>query len=166
MLCLGIDSGTKSTKTLVLEIESGKVLAFAQENYGTIEGLPPGHVEQNPQTWSEAAETTIAQCLEKIGARRGEIRAIGVSAQQHGLVALDAAGEPLRPAKLWCDVSSEPQCEQFNKEFGGLEGLIKCIGNPMLPGYTAPKLPWLKQNEPGNFRRLTSVLLPHNYLNL
>ena len=166
MLSLGIDSGTKSTKTLVLDIESGEVLALAQQNYGTIEGLPPGHVEQDPQMWIDAAETTVAQCLEKVGARRSEIQAVGVSGQQHGLVALDAANEPLRPAKLWCDVSTEPQCEQFNKEFGGLEGLLKCIGNPMLPGYTALKLLWLKQNEPANFRRLTSVLLPHDYLNL
>jgi xylulokinase len=166
MLCLGIDSGTKSTKTLVLDIESGEVIALAQRAYDTIEGLPPGHVEQEPKIWMEAAGETIAECLEKVGKRRGEIKAIGVSAQQHGLVALDEANEPLRPAKLWCDVSTEAQCEEFNKEFGGAEGLIERIGLPMLPGYTAPKLLWLKENEPGNFRRLTSILLPHDYLNL
>ncbi len=166
MLCLGIDSGTKSTKTLVLDIESGEVVAHAQRTYGTIAGLPPGHVEQDPKTWIDAASETVAECLETLGERRGEIKAIGVSGQQHGLVALDEAGDTLRPAKLWCDVSTEEQCEEFNKEFGGMEGLIELIGNPMLPGYTAPKLLWLKQNEPANFRRLTSVLLPHDYLNL
>jgi len=166
MLCLGIDSGTKSTKSLVLDVESGEVVALAQRAYGTIEGLPPGHIEQDPKTWLEAAEETVAECLEKVGERRSEIKAIGVSGQQHGLVALDEANEPLRPAKLWCDVSTEAQCVEFNKEFGGVEGLIERTGNPMLPGYTAPKLLWLKQNEPGNFRRLTSILLPHDYLNL
>ena len=166
MLCLGIDSGTKSTKALILDTESGEVVALAQRNYGTIEGLPSGHVEQDPATWIEAAETTVAECLEKVGDRRSEIRAIGVSGQQHGLVALDEANQPLRPAKLWCDVSTEEQCEEFNREFGGAEGMIERIGNPMLPGYTAPKLLWLKQNEPANFRRLTSFLLPHDYLNL
>ncbi len=166
MLSLGIDSGTKSTKALVLDLESGAVLALAQQTYGTIEGLPPGHVEQDPQTWIEAAERTVAECLEKIGKRRSEIKAIGVSGQQHGLVALDEANEPLRPAKLWCDVSTEEQCDELNKEFGGLEGMIKRIGNAMLPGYTAPKILWLKQNEPANFRRLSSILLPHDYLNL
>ena len=166
MLCLGIDSGTKSTKTLELDIESGEVLALAQRPYGTIEGLPPGHVEQDPKTWVDAAAETVDECLEKVGERRGEIKAIGVSGQQHGLVALDEANKLLRPAKLWCDVSTEEQCEQFNKEFGGAEGLIELTGNPMLPGYTAPKLLWLKQNEPANFRRLTSTLLPHDYLNL
>ncbi|HEY1582550.1 MAG TPA: xylulokinase [Chthoniobacterales bacterium] len=166
MLCLGIDSGTQSTKALVLDIESGDVLALAQQNYSLIEGLPPGHMEQEPQTWLDAAETTIAECLEKIGARSREICAVGVSGQQHGLVALNEANEPLRPAKLWCDVSTEEQCEKINKEFGGAENLIERFGNPMLPGYTAPKLLWLKENEPANFRRLTSVLLPHDYLNL
>jgi xylulokinase len=166
MLCLGIDSGTKSTRTLVLDLESGETLAFAQQTYSTIEGLPTGHVEQDPHLWTTAAEATIGECLERVGDRRGEIKAIGVSAQQHGLVALDDANEPLRPAKLWCDVSTEEQCEKFNREFGGPDGLIERIGNPMLPGYTAPKLLWLRENEPANFRRLTSVLLPHDYLNL
>jgi xylulokinase len=165
MLSLGIDSGTKSTRSLVLDIESGEMLAFAQESYGTIEGLPPGHQEQDPKIWIKATGATIRKCLDQIGERRNEIRAIGVSAQQHGLVALDEAGEPLRPAKLWCDVSTEEQCEKFNREFGGPDGLIDRIGNPMLPGYIAPKLLWLKENEPANFRRLTSVLLPHDYIN-
>jgi xylulokinase len=62
-------------------------------------------------------------------------------------------------------VATVEQCEEFNQEFGGAEGLIERIGNPMLPGYTAPKLLWLKENEPANFQRLTSVLLPHDYLN-
>ena len=115
MLTLGIDSGTKSTRALVLDIESGKVVAFAQETYGTIEGLPPGHVEQDPHIWIEAAEQTVAACLEKIGARRSEIKAVGVSAQQHGFVPLDEANEPLRPAKLWCDVSTAAQCEAIQQ---------------------------------------------------
>ncbi len=166
MLCLGIDSGTKSTKALVLDIESGKVLALAQESYETLPDLAPGHVEQDPQTWIDAAEKSVAECLDKIGSRRGEIKAIGVGAQQHGFVALDEANKPLRAAKLWCDVSTAPQCERFNKEFNGAEGLIALTGNPILPGYTAPKILWLKENEPANFRRLTSVLLPHDYLNL
>ena len=68
MLSLGIDSGTRSTKAIVLDLESGEVVALAQRAYGTIEGLPPGHVEQDPQTWIDAAETTVAECLEIVGA--------------------------------------------------------------------------------------------------
>src|SRR6478672_9788970 len=70
MLCLGIGSGTQSTKALVLDIDKGKVLALAQSAYGTIEGLPAGHVDQDPATWINAAETTVGECLEKIGDRR------------------------------------------------------------------------------------------------
>ncbi len=78
---------------------------------------------------------------------------------------LDESGEVIRPAKLWCDTSTTAQCEQFGKEFGGAKGLIELAGNAMLPGYTAPKILWLKQNEPSNFKAATDFLLPHDYLN-
>jgi xylulokinase len=165
MLCLGIDSGTTATKTLVLDIESGKVVAFAQKAYETIPGLPQGHVEQAPQTWIEAAAATIRECLTKIGGRKTDIVAIGVGAQQHGLITLDAKNEPIRPAKLWCDTSTALQSEKLNKAFGSVEKLIERTGNAMAPGYTAPKLLWLKENEPQNFRRIRTVLLPHDYIN-
>jgi xylulokinase len=165
MLCLGIDSGTTSTKTLVLEVESGKVLTSSQRGYETIPGLPRGHVEQEPRTWIDAVATTINECLAAIGSRKSEIVAIGVSAQQHGLVALDARNEPIRPAKLWCDTSTAPQAEKLNKAFGSVAELIQRTGNAMVPGYTAPKLLWLKENEPQNFRRLRTVFLPHDYIN-
>jgi xylulokinase len=71
----------------------------------------------------------------------------------------------IRPAKLWCDTSTVEQCNQFEEEFGGAEGLIKLAGNAMLPGYTAPKILWLKENEPKNYKALAAVLLPHDYLN-
>jgi len=88
-----------------------------------------------------------------------------VSGQQHGLVVLNHQNEPIRPAKLWCDTSTTEQCEQFAAEFGGAKGLIELAGNAMLPGYTAPKILWLKQNEPGNFSSIDSVMLPHDYIN-
>jgi xylulokinase len=165
MLSLGIDSGTTSTKTLVLEVKSGKVLASAQRSYETIPGLPRGHVEQEPRPWIDAVATTIRDCLATIGSRKSEIVVIGVSAQQHGLVTLDARNEPIRPAKLWCDTSTAPQAEKLNKAFGSVAELIERTGNSMVPGYTAPKLLWLKENEPQNFRRLRTVFLPHDYIN-
>src|ERR1700730_16687623 len=106
MLCLGIDSGTTSTRALVLEVESGKVLALARHGHEFIEDLPHGHVEQAPQTWVDAGSEAIQQCFAAIGARKEEIVGIGVSAQQHGLVVLDARNHPIRPAKLWCDTST------------------------------------------------------------
>src|SRR5690348_14507077 len=110
MLCLGFDSGTTTCKGVVLDADSGKVLTQASAPHSFVEGLPRGHVEQDPQIWSDAAERVILTCLEKIGERRNEVVAIGVSAQQHGLVALDDRNQPLRPAKLWYDKIGRASC--------------------------------------------------------
>ena len=165
MIFLGIDSGTQSTKVVALDFSSGNILAEAQKSYDLIPGLPAGHLEQNPSEWIDATGDAIQICLEKIGARRDEVAGIGVSGQQHGLVVLDEAGEVIRPAKLWCDTSTVEQCSLFETEFGGVSGLIELSGNTILPGYTIPKLLWLKQNEPENFSRVETILLPHDYIN-
>jgi xylulokinase len=165
MYYIGIDSGTQSTKALVLDVESGEIVAVAQEAYGLIEGLPAGHMEQHPQLWMDAVGNTVASCMEQLGERRDRVRGIGVSGQQHGLVVLDEHEEVIRPAKLWCDTSTAGQCQQFASAFAGAAGLIELAGNPMLPGYTAPKILWLKQNEAEHFDRVRSVMLPHDYIN-
>jgi xylulokinase len=165
MIYLGIDSGTQSTKTIALDSNSGEVLASAQVAYKMIGGLPPGHLEQHPSDWINAVEKTIGACLAELGSRKNEVKGIGVSGQQHGLVALDEHDEVIRPAKLWCDTSTIAECEAFSHEFGEVEGLVKLVGNAVLPGYTAPKILWLKRNEPENFARVRSVLLPHDYIN-
>ena len=165
MIALGIDSGTQSTKTIALDLDTGGLLASASRPYGLIEGLPPGHMEQDPQVWVEAVEATVAETLEALGARKADVIAIGVSGQQHGFVPLDKKNKVIRPAKLWCDTSTQDQCRQFEAEFGGAEGLIELAGNAILPGYTAPKILWLKQNEPKHYKSLATVLLPHDYLN-
>lgn len=165
MLFLGIDSGTQSTKCVVLDLETGRIIAQASESYGLIEGLPDGHLEQHPQDWIAAVKNTISSCVQKLGDRKSEVRGIGVSGQQHGLVTLDDAGEVVRPAKLWCDTSTQDQCDQFAAEFGGQAGLIEMAGNAMLPGYTAPKILWLEQNEPDSFAATRTILLPHDYIN-
>lgn len=165
MYFLGIDSGTQSSKAIVLDLDTGKILATGHSSYGLIEGLPPGHLEQHPQDWTAAVEDCVKQCLEQLGADRSKIAGIGVSGQQHGLVALDAHDQPVRPAKLWCDTSTQPQCAELAHEFGGQPGIIALAGNAMLPGYTIPKLLWMKQNEPENFAKTATILLPHDYLN-
>ncbi len=165
MFYIGIDSGTQSTKAVVLDFESGAIVGQASKTYDLIGGLPAGHLEQHPGEWVDAVRFTIASCLEQLGKRRSEVRGIGVSGQQHGLVVLDDNDEVIRPAKLWCDTSTVSQCDQFSEAFGGRDGLIARSGNVILPGYTIPKLLWLKQNEPDHFRRVRSVLLPHDYIN-
>ncbi|KXU35805.1 xylulokinase [Cephaloticoccus primus] len=171
-LFIGIDSGTQSTKAVVLDLEQRKTLARAQAPHALIEGLPAGHMEQHPRDWTQALDTVIAAVVSKIGSRRAkQVRGIGISGQQHGLVVLDAAGEPIRPAKLWCDTSTAKECALLTAKLGGAKAVLRKTGVPFLPGYTAPKLLWLKRNEPANFRRLFAkgalgkVLLPHDYLN-
>jgi xylulokinase len=88
-----------------------------------------------------------------------------VSGQQHGFVPLNKNGEVIRPAKLWCDTSTAVECDEITAKLGGLKKTIKTIGNAILPGYTAPKILWLKKNEFKNYRQLATVLLPHDYLN-
>ncbi|HEY1050517.1 MAG TPA: FGGY family carbohydrate kinase, partial [Prosthecobacter sp.] len=165
MYFLGIDSGTQSTKAIVLDLDTGKILASGHSSYDLIEDLPPGHLEQNPQDWLDAVEASVQECLKQLGADKSKIAGIGVSGQQHGLVALGADDKPVRPAKLWCDTSTQPQCEEIAHHFGGQPGIIALAGNAMLPGYTIPKLLWMKQNEPENFAKTKSILLPHDYIN-
>ena len=165
MITLGIDSGTQSTKCIALDLESGKIVASASQGYGMIEGLPPGHLEQEPQVWIDAVDHTVRACIQQLGKKKDRVRAIGVSGQQHGFVPLNKKNEVIRPAKLWCDTSTTDQCDQIEAEFGGTDELIKLAGNAIPPGYTAPKILWLKQNEPKNFKALRTVLLPHDYIN-
>jgi xylulokinase len=164
-LILGIDSGTQSTKVLVINAPNGKVLASASQAYDLIPDLPAGAKEQHPHTWRDAAAQAIRKALRQAKALTSEVKAIGVSGQQHGFVPLDKAGEVIRPAKLWCDTSTMEECEEMTERLGGLKGAIKATGNAILPGFTAPKILWLKKNEPKNYRRLATVLLPHDYLN-
>ncbi len=165
MITLGIDCGTQSTRTIALDGETGEILAGASQTYGLIEGLPPGHLEQDPTTWIEACEATIGQVLAELGERKSEVVGIGVSGQQHGFVPLDAEGQVIRAAKLWCDTSTAEQCDQVRAHFGGKDAVIALTGNDILPGFTAPKILWLKQNEPDNYAKLAHVLLPHDYVN-
>lgn len=165
MIFIGIDSGTQSTKAIALDLDNGAIIAQSQQAYELIPGLPAGHLEQNPQDWTAAVDATVSDCLQQIGPRRAELKGIGVSGQQHGLVVLDDEDRSIRPAKLWCDTSTVEQCDQFSEAFGGPGGLIALAGNAMLPGYTIPKLLWLKQHEPEHFAATRSVLLPHDYIN-
>jgi len=164
-LVIGVDSGTQSTKALVVDANNGKVLASAAEAYELIPDLPPGAKEQHPETWREATASAIRKALRQAKATGAEIKAIGVSGQQHGFVPLDKSGQVIRPAKLWCDTSTIAECDEITEKLGGAKKTIRALGNLVLPGFTAPKILWLKNHEPKNFARLATVLLPHDYLN-
>jgi xylulokinase len=162
---VGIDSGTQSTKALVVDARDGKVLASAAQEYDLLPDLPAGAKEQHPHTWREATASTMRRALRQAKAVAAEVKAIGVSGQQHGFVPLDKEGEVIRPAKLWCDTSTATECGEIMGKIGGLKKTIKAMGNAVLPGFTASKILWLKKHEPKNFQRLATVLLPHDYLN-
>ncbi|MBI2948816.1 MAG: xylulokinase, partial [Verrucomicrobia bacterium] len=164
-LLIGIDSGTQSTKVLVVDAKNGKVLSSASQAYDLIPNLPPGAKEQHPHTWRDATAKAIKQVLKAAKASGAEVKAIGVSGQQHGFVPLDKNGEVIRPAKLWCDTSTAAECDEIMSRLGGLKATIRTTGNAVLPGFTASKILWLKKREPKNFARLATVLLPHDYLN-
>jgi xylulokinase len=165
MIFLGIDCGTQSTKTIALDWDTGEVLASAQQTYGFVPNLPSGAMEQHPQDWVDAAEQSIGEVIAKLSSRKEEIRGIGVSGQQHGLVVLDKNDQVVRPAKLWNDTTTGTQCDQITEHLGGANAVIALVGNTIRTGYTAPKILWLRQNEPENWRKTDSVLLPHDYLN-
>jgi xylulokinase len=164
-LIVGIDSGTQSTKALVVDARDGKVIASAAQEYGLIANLPPGAKEQHPHTWRDATASAIRIALRQAKAVGAEVKAMGVSGQQHGFVPLDANGEVVRPAKLWCDTATAAECEEIMEKLGGLKKTIRALGNAVLPGFTASKILWLKKHEPENYARLATVLLPHDYLN-
>lgn len=162
-LYIGIDSGTQSTKAVVLDLDQRRVVAESRAPHQLIAGLPAGHMEQHPQDWVKALDRVVGEVVAKVDAKR--ICGIGISGQQHGFVPLDENGAVIRPAKLWCDTSTTAECEWLTKKLGGVKAVIRKAGLPFLPGYTAPKILWLKRHEPVNYKRLRHVLLPHDFLN-
>lgn len=164
-LLIGIDSGTQSTKALVVDARNGRVLGEGSAQYGLIPGLPPGAKEQHPKTWKDATIRAVRSAMKAAGGRASEVVAMGVSGQQHGFVPLDKDGEVIRPAKLWCDTTTTAECDEITGALGGPRQTVRLLGNSVLPGFTAGKILWMKRNEPENFRRLATVLLPHDYLN-
>jgi len=164
-ILIGVDSGTQSTKALAVDANTGKVLGSGAQGYDLIPGLPAGAKEQHPQTWREATASAMRQALRAAKAVAADVVAIGVSGQQHGFVPLDKHGEVIRPAKLWCDTTTAAECEEIMAAHGGLKATIKKQGLGVVPGFTAPKILWLKNHEPKNFAKLATVLLPHDYLN-
>lgn len=165
MYAIGIDSGTQGTKVLVVDFKTGRVLGRGQAPHAMVEGLRPGESEQDPATWVGAMEAALTAALRSARIDAKKVVSLGVSGQQHGFVPLDAKGRPLRPAKLWNDTSTIRETEDIVAALGGRKEMITRLGIGLAVGFTASKILWLKRNEPRNFEKLATVLLPHNYLN-
>ena len=160
---LGIDVGTTAVKAMLVGVD-GHVLGAAEAQQ-SVSSPRPGWSEQHPELWWSSTETAVATVLSRAGRlrREVEITAIGLSGQMHSSVFLDADGEVIRPALLWNDGRTTPQCEEIATKVG-LPGLRRTVGNQALEGFTAPKILWLRQNEPGSYGRLRTVLLPKDYI--
>jgi xylulokinase len=157
----GIDLGTQSCKVVLYDYDKKKVVARAKADL-ELTARNDGSREQKAD-WYEAA---LAACFAEIPAKtRATIVALGVSGQQHGFVPLDGKGKPLYAVKLWCDTATAAECAELTKAAGGEKALLAETGLLMLPGYTAPKILWLKKNKPAAFAKLRHVLLPHDYIN-
>ena len=159
-LC-GIDLGTQSCKVILYDPETRRIVARAQ--------APLSIIARNDGTREQLAswyEEALCTCFGSISPQlRATIVAIGVSGQQHGFVPIDWYRRSIRPIKLWNDTSTAEECEELTALIGGEEELLAETGLLMLPGYTAPKIYWLKKHEPENYKRLRHVLLPHDYIN-
>src|SRR4051794_11944176 len=155
----GLDVGTSSVKGVAVGPD-GVVLAVEEAEYG-LSTPRPGWAEQDPHDWWRATENVLASLRERAGAPAG----IGLAGQMHGLVALDAAGEVVRPAILWNDGRTAAECAEIEERVG-LERLISLTGNRAMTGFTAPKLLWLRRHEPDNFARIARIMLPKDYVRL
>lgn len=153
---VGVDVGTTGVKALAVS-SAGEVLARSEETY-PLSTPRPGWSEQDPADWTRAADTALAG----LGV---EPRAIGVSGQMHGLVCLDDRGRPLRPAILWNDQRTAAECAEIEVRVGR-DRLLALTGNTALPGFTAPKLLWLRAHEPDVYARVAHVLLPKDFVRL
>jgi xylulokinase len=154
---VGLDVGTSSAKAVAVDGE-GRVLAEAERAY-PLSTPHPGWAEQDPEDWWAAAEAVLAE----VGAERAD--GIGLTGQMHGLVVLGADRRPLRPAILWNDGRSQPQCDAIEAELG-VERLVALSGNRALAGFTAPKLRWLAEHEPDTYNKIRHVLLPKDYVRM
>ncbi len=155
---VGIDIGTSSAKGLAVDPESGRVLATVEREY-PVSSPHIGWSEQAPEDWISAARDVLAG----LRAASPEILGIGFSGQMHGLVCLDAGGAVIRPAILWNDQRSAPQCQALEAGDGKAR-LLRLTGNRALPGFTAPKVLWMRENEPELYARIRRICLPKDYV--
>jgi xylulokinase len=160
---LGIDLGTSAVKCILVD-EAGKVKSSESVEYPLLQPHP-GWAEQNPEDWWHGSVTCIQDLLQKSAVAGNEIIGVGLSGQMHGSVFLDINLNVIRPALLWCDQRTASQCEWIEATIGK-EKLGKLTGNRALTGFTAPKIVWLKDQEPENYAKVAHIMLPKDYVRL
>jgi len=159
---LGVDVGTSGTRAVVIG-ENGRVFASATEEHAPFASPRIGWAEQHPDDWWHATTIAIKNVLAQQDLRAEQIVCVGFSGQMHGAVMLDAQGAVVRPALIWCDVRTEKQGHQLTEQIGR-EKLIQLTCNPALTNFTLTKFLWVRENEPENWSRVRSVMLPKDYV--
>ena len=161
---LGIDVGTGGTRAVLID-RTGRVLASQSAAHAEIHSEHIGWAEQNPEDWWRAAREAIRGALaEAASSGYGtNVEAVGLTGQMHGCVMLDANGNVLRPALIWCDQRTQPQCDWLTDKIG-YEKLIQLVANPALPNFTLTKLLWVREHQPEIFARIAHVLCPKDYV--
>jgi len=164
MYLLGYDIGSSSVKAALVDVTTGECVAsdFYPKTEAPIKSLQPGWAEQNPADWMKYVKEATKSVMMASGINPKAIKAIGISYQMHGLVAIDKDGQVIRDAIIWCDSRGVPFGDKAFEELGKencLKSLLNSPGN-----FTASKLQWLKHNEPSNYNRIYKVMLPGDYL--
>jgi xylulokinase len=159
---LGLDVGTGGTRVLLVD-ETGRVRHACTAQHEDMHMERPLWAEQRPENWWDAARQAIRGVLSQARVSGQHIRGVGLSGQMHGLVILDDAHRVIRPALIWCDQRSQSQVDWINLTAGN-EMVLRSTANPVLTGFTLPKLLWVRDNEPELFERMRHMLLPKDYI--
>lgn len=157
---IGIDIGTSGVKVLAVN-EKCRVVASNVVGY-PLYTPAPGWTEQIPDDWWNASAEGLRQLMPQLSSY--EIAGVGLSGQMHGMVALDAENNTVRPAILWNDQRTEKQCAEIIEAAGGLDSLVSMTNNGMLTGFTAGKILWMKENEPDNYKKTVKIVNPKDYI--
>ena len=162
MYWLGIDTGTGGTRALLVD-EEGRVRHGFTAPHEEMRMERPLWAEQRPGDWWDAAQKAIRGVLAEAGVAGGEVKSVGLSGQMHGLTMLDAENQVIRPALIWCDQRSQEQVDSIHAALGR-ENVVRWTANPVLTGFTLPKLLWVRDHDPASYARLRHMLLPKDYI--
>ncbi|MEP7352653.1 MAG: FGGY family carbohydrate kinase, partial [Acidobacteriota bacterium] len=162
MYWLGIDIGTGGSRALLIDRQGREVATFTSPHQ-EMRMEHPMWAEQQPEDWAQAAFAAIRGVLQQAKIKGADVLGVGFSGQMHGLVLLDAANAVIRPALIWCDQRSQPQVDFINAKVGR-DKVLEWTANPVLTGFTLPKLLWVRDHEPEQFARVKKILLPKDYV--
>lgn len=162
MAWMGIDVGTGGTRALLVDAK-GKLIAGFTAPHEDIRMEKPFWAEQRPEDWWDATQKAIRGVLAEAGVDGSQVKGVGFSGQMHGLVLLDKHNQVIRPSLIWCDQRSQQQVDRINRKVGE-KRILELIANPVLTGFTLPKLMWVRDHEPANYEKARKLLLPKDYV--